>query len=99
WRGSRPAGRGGSCQGPAFVPTTAISVREGQVADLKKGARITGAARDKLATELEKKYDQGARIRALAEAPGRADGFVHRILTEAGASLRGRGGATRRKKS
>jgi len=85
--------------GTGLVPTTAISVREGQVADLKKGARITGAARDKLATELKKKYDQGASIRALAESHGRSYGFVHRILTEAGASLRGRGGATRRKKS
>jgi hypothetical protein len=69
------------------------------VADLKKGARITGTARDKLATELKKKYDQGASIRALAEAHGRSYGFVHRILTESGANLRGRGGATRRKKS
>jgi hypothetical protein len=81
------------------VPATAISVREGQVADLKKGARITGTARDKLALELKKKYDQGASIRALAESHGRSYGFVHRILTESGATLRGRGGATRRKKS
>jgi hypothetical protein len=27
------------------------------VADLKKGARITGAQRDKLATDLKKKYE------------------------------------------
>ena len=69
-----------------------------QVAELKKGARITGPARDKLASELKKKYEQGASIRALAEANGRSYGFVHRILSESGASLRGRGGATRRKK-
>jgi len=30
---------------------------------------------------------------------GRSYGFVHRILTETGVTLRGRGGATRRSKS
>jgi Helix-turn-helix domain len=67
--------------------------------DLKKGARITGQARDKLAADLRKKYDSGQSIRALAESSGRSYGFVHRILTESGTALRGRGGATRRKKS
>lgn len=66
--------------------------------DLKKGARITGAARDKLAEELKQRYDEGESIRALAETHGRSYGFVHRILTESGVTLRGRGGATRRKK-
>jgi hypothetical protein len=65
---------------------------------LKKGARITGQARDKLAADLRKKYDSGQSIRALAESSGRSYGFVHRILTESGTTLRGRGGATRRKK-
>ena len=67
--------------------------------DLKKGARITGTARDKLAADLRKKYDSGQSIRALAESSGRSYGFVHRILTESGTTLRGRGGATRRKKA
>ena len=67
-------------------------------AELKKGARITGQARDKLASDLRKKYDAGASIRALAESSGRSYGFVHRILSESGTTLRGRGGATRRKK-
>ena len=30
---------------------------------LKKGSRVTGAARDKLAADLKKKYDSGASIR------------------------------------
>lgn len=64
---------------------------------LKKGSRVTGSERDKLAAELRKKYDQGQSIRALAESTGRSYGFVHRILTETGTSLRGRGGATRGK--
>lgn len=68
------------------------------VADLKKGMRITGAARDKLAAELKKKYEKGASIRALAESTGRSYGFVHRVLSESGVTLRGRGGATRTKK-
>jgi predicted transcriptional regulator len=67
--------------------------------DLKKGTRITGDAREQLAADLRKKYDAGESIRALAEASGRSYGFVHRILTESGVSLRGRGGATRTKKS
>lgn len=68
------------------------------VADLKKGARITGSTRDKLAADLKKKYEKGASIRALAESTGRSYGFVHRVLSESGVALRGRGGATRTKK-
>ena len=62
---------------------------------LKKGTRVTGADRTKLATDLKKRYDSGESIRALAATTGRSYGFVHRILTENGVSLRGRGGATR----
>jgi helix-turn-helix protein len=64
---------------------------------LKKGTRVTGAERNKLATDLKKRYDSGESIRALANATGRSYGFVHRILTETGVALRGRGGATRGK--
>jgi hypothetical protein len=62
---------------------------------LKKGTRVTGADRAKLAGDLKKRYDSGESIRALAATTGRSYGFVHRILTENGVSLRGRGGATR----
>ena len=65
---------------------------------LKKGSRVTGAERDKLSADLRKKYDSGTSIRALAESSGRSYGFVHRMLTESGATLRGRGGATRGKR-
>lgn len=57
-----------------------------------KGRKVTGAARDKLAADLKKAYESGVSIRALAEGSGRSYGFVHRILTEAGATLRSRGG-------
>ena len=62
---------------------------------LQKGTRVTGADRSKLATDLKKLYDGGESIRALANATGRSYGFIHRILTETGVTLRGRGGATR----
>jgi predicted transcriptional regulator len=67
------------------------------MAVLKKGARITGAERTKLATELKKQYAKGKSIRELAETHGRSYGFVHRVLSESGVTLRGRGGATRTK--
>jgi hypothetical protein len=41
------------------------------MADLEKGRRITGTARNTLASELAKKYEKGASIRALAESTGR----------------------------
>lgn len=64
---------------------------------LRKGSRVTGNARERLAADLKKKYGQGRSIRSLAEETGRSYGFVHRMLTESGVTLRGRGGATRGK--
>jgi hypothetical protein len=63
---------------------------------LRKGTRVTGEDRNKLATDLKKRYDEGESIRSLASATGRSYGFIHRILTESGVALRGRGGATRK---
>jgi Helix-turn-helix domain len=65
------------------------------VESLGKGRRVTGAERDKLAADLRRKYEGGASIRTLADSTGRSYGFVHRMLSESGATLRGRGGATR----
>lgn len=62
---------------------------------IAKGARISGGQRDKLTTELKKKYETGKSIRELAGETGRSYGFVHRLLSESGTTLRGRGGATR----
>jgi hypothetical protein len=73
--------------------------RGGRVAEkLAKGARISGGVRDKLATDLKKKYEGGKSIRDLAGETGRSYGFVHRLLSESGVALRGRGGATRGRK-
>ena len=63
---------------------------------LRKGTRVTGEDRDRLATDLKKRYAEGESIRSLATATGRSYGFIHRILTETGVALRGRGGATRK---
>ena len=65
---------------------------------LKKGTRVTGADRTKLASDLRKRYSAGESIRALASSTGRSYGFVHRVLSESGTTLRGRGGATRTKR-
>jgi hypothetical protein len=67
------------------------------VADtLKKGTRVTGADRSKLASALRQRYDAGESIRSLASSTGRSYGFIHRILTETGVTLRSRGGAPRK---
>lgn len=66
---------------------------------MKKGTRVTGNDRSHLAADLKAKYEGGQSIRVLAASAGRSYGFVHRILSESGATLRARGGPTRRKKS
>lgn len=63
---------------------------------IRKGTRVTGADRTKLATDLKARYNAGESIRSLATATGRSYGFIHRLLTETGVALRGRGGVTKR---
>ncbi len=63
---------------------------------IAKGTRVTGTDRSNLATDLKKRYDAGESIRSLATSTGRSYGFIHRILTETGVTLRGRGGATKK---
>ena len=73
------------------------TLREVNVAEnLKRGTRVTGADRSKLAADLSKRYGAGESIRSLATSTGRSYGFIHRLLTETGVALRGRGGATRK---
>lgn len=62
---------------------------------LTKGARITGDQRSSLGAAFEERYAGGESIRSIAQDTGRSYGFVHGVLKESGASLRGRGGATR----
>lgn len=67
------------------------------MSEIAKGQRVTGDERKSLEASLAKKYQAGASIRELASETGRSYGFVHRILTDSGVQLRGRGGATRKK--
>jgi hypothetical protein len=64
--------------------------------NLRRGARVTGPDRSKLATDLAERYGAGESIRSLASSTGRSYGFIHRILTEIGVTLRSRGGAPKR---
>lgn len=68
------------------------------MAQIAKGQRVTGADREALTEELVKQYQAGASIRDLAAETSRSYGFIHRILKDSAVELRGRGGATRRKK-
>ncbi|PDP84466.1 hypothetical protein CQJ94_27730 [Glycomyces fuscus] len=61
-----------------------------------KRTRLAGEDRSALAAQLKSRYDAGESIRMLAAATGRSYGFVHRLLSEAGVELRGRGGPTRK---
>ncbi len=67
------------------------------MSELVKGRRITGSERVKLGRDLKKRYEAGASIRDLAGDTSRSYGFIHRVLTDEGVTLRGRGGATRSK--
>jgi hypothetical protein len=64
--------------------------------NLRRGTRVTGADRTRLATDLARRYGAGESIRSLASSTGRSYGFIHRVLTEIGVTLRSRGGAPKR---
>jgi hypothetical protein len=70
-------------------------VANGSGSALTKGARITGDQRSSLGAAFGQRYAAGESIRSIAIDTGRSYGFVHGVLKESGASLRGRGGATR----
>src|SRR3712207_7789570 len=61
---------------------------DSSTADLGKGKRITGGDRSSMADDLRKRYDGGESIRSLATSTNRSYGFVHRLLSESGATLR-----------
>jgi hypothetical protein len=49
--------------------------------ELTKHKRVTGPARDEIAAQLRKDYENGTTLRDLAASSGRSYGFVHRMLT------------------
>ena len=65
------------------------------MADKVRATRVTGEAREALGRQLAGQYRAGDSIREISSSTGRSYGFVHRLLSESGVQLRGRGGATR----
>lgn len=61
----------------------------------KPRSRLTLAQREDAAAKIPPVYNDGLSIRDIAEITGRSYGFIHRLLTENGVELRGRGGDTR----
>ncbi len=61
-----------------------------------KGARLVGAARERIAATVTRRYDRGDSIREIAAETGRSYGFIHRLLVESGTTMRSRGGGARR---
>jgi hypothetical protein len=78
---------------PTQTPQTAGSA-PGPDAGTRR--RLDPAQRKELEQRLGARYAEGASIRAIAEEEGCSYGFVHRLLTDGGTALRGRGGSTRR---
>ncbi|MFB4284875.1 helix-turn-helix domain-containing protein [Nonomuraea sp. MTCD27] len=62
---------------------------------VRKYQRVSGAERETLKADLKRRYVDGESIRGLSISTGRSYGFVHRLLEEAGAPLRPRGGNQR----
>jgi hypothetical protein len=83
----------------AWTQLTAVDVPPALPVDEYLQETRIGRDRSKLAIALGRRYDSGESIRSLAASTGRSYGFVYRILTETGVTLRGRGGATRNGKN
>ncbi|MCQ8775042.1 helix-turn-helix domain-containing protein [Streptomyces telluris] len=63
---------------------------------LKRGKHLDVEIRHQVGARLRKLYEGGASVRELADATGRSYSSVHRLLLEAGTTLRERGGASHR---
>ncbi|NJP80765.1 helix-turn-helix domain-containing protein [Streptomyces telluris] len=59
---------------------------------MEGGKHYDADQRRRIGAELRALYEDGASIRDLTRSTGRSYGFVHRVLLEAGVTLRGRGG-------
>jgi hypothetical protein len=64
--------------------------------ELRRGQRVTGTDREKLAEQLRAEYEAGRSIRQLCAEHGYSIGRVRRLLADAGVAFRSRGGANRR---
>lgn len=61
------------------------------------GKRLLGPARANLREDLRAEYEHGRSVRQLAQEYGRSYGQTHKLLREAGTSMRARGGVVGRK--
>ena len=66
---------------------------------LSRGQRLPDAERARIGAALLHEYESGKSIRQLCAATGYSIGRVRRLLEGAGVTFRGRGGATRSRKS
>ena len=62
----------------------------------KKGQRIVGASREKLAKKMVREYQAGKSIRALAVDHNVSIGTARNLLVQSGVEFRSRGGATKK---
>ncbi len=56
------------------------------------GRRLTGTAREDTRLDMRADYEDGASVRELAKEYGCSYGQTHKLLQEAGTSMRSRGG-------
>jgi molybdenum-dependent DNA-binding transcriptional regulator ModE len=61
--------------------------------EIGKHTRVIGEDREQLLVVIAERYMNGESIRAMAQSMGRSYGFVHRMVKEAGCTMRSRGGA------
>lgn len=64
--------------------------------DYKPGTQLTGDVRNTARDKAAQLYGQGCTIRSVAAQLGRSYGGTRVLLLEAGVTLRGRGGASRK---
>jgi hypothetical protein len=66
--------------------------RMAKTPELARNQRVTGPEREKLCSELLKRYQRGQSIREICAETGYSIGRVRRLLVDAGVEFRGRGG-------
>jgi adenosylhomocysteine nucleosidase len=82
---------------PVRAVAPSIPARSGPPAARQANRRMVGVERVTWSKDCLRRYGEGDSIRKIAADTGRSYGFVHRILKEAGAQLRSRGGARNRR--
>lgn len=63
------------------------------------GKRLSGTAREDMREDMRADYEDGASVRDLAREYGCSYGRTHKLLREAGTTMRDRGGVQGRKRA